>query len=154
MADLQHRRISRLRGTFLFCYNKLGRRSGMDKRSGLLTRLSRSRTGRKGPYAAYYLQIAPGQSFIGEFLLFVMRLWTLCGRTEREGCTKTTSLPAWDAIRGRRRRQTSDLTQTCASSAAVMILQGHIIDLSDLHHAHHHIQWLLVARARESGSEV
>ena len=27
----------------------------------------RSRTGRKGPYAAYYLQITPGNSFIGKW---------------------------------------------------------------------------------------
>lgn len=30
---------------------------------------SRSRTGRKGPYAAYYVQIAPGNSFVGECFL-------------------------------------------------------------------------------------
>ncbi|OCL15453.1 hypothetical protein AOQ84DRAFT_124095 [Glonium stellatum] len=30
-----------------------------------------SRTGRKGPYAAYYLQIAPGKSFVGKFDFFI-----------------------------------------------------------------------------------
>ena len=36
----------------------------VDSSSPLLTS-SRSRTGRKGPYAHYYLQIQPGGSFIG-----------------------------------------------------------------------------------------
>ena len=32
----------------------------------LLTRADRSRTGRKGPFAAYYVQISPKSSFVGE----------------------------------------------------------------------------------------
>ncbi len=37
--------------------------------------MDRSRTGRKGPYAGYYVQIAPaGKTFVGELLLFAFFL--------------------------------------------------------------------------------
>lgn len=31
--------------------------------------MQRSRTGKKGPYAAYYVHLQPGACFVGEFLL-------------------------------------------------------------------------------------